>query len=53
MVPEFQIPPLTGRIVVRRMLVKQFTAMVNEIIRSDAITRAAELPSSRAAELMR
>ncbi len=44
MVPEFPIPPLIGRIVVRRVLVKQFTAMVNEIIRRDALVRAAEQP---------
>ena len=44
MVPDFSIPPLIGRIVVRRVLVKQFTAMVNEIIRRDALARASDQP---------
>lgn len=42
MVPEFSIPPLIGRMAVRRVLVKQFTAMVKEIVRRDALARVAD-----------
>jgi ribosome-associated toxin RatA of RatAB toxin-antitoxin module len=36
MVPDFAVPPVIGKIVVRNMLANQFTAMVKEIVRRDA-----------------
>ena len=44
LVPEFPVPPIIGRMVVRRVLAKQFTAMVNEILRRDAFARGARQP---------
>jgi len=41
LIPEFSVPPFIGKMVVRRVLAKQFTAMVNEILRRDALARAA------------
>jgi carbon monoxide dehydrogenase subunit G len=41
LIPEFPVPPIIGRMVVRRVLAKQFTAMVNEIVRRDASARGA------------
>ena len=38
LVPDFSVPDIIGRMVVRRVLAKQFTAMVNEILRRDALT---------------
>lgn len=35
-VPDFAVPPVIGKIVVRNMLANQFTAMVKEIVRRDA-----------------
>lgn len=35
-VPDFAVPPVVGKIVVRNMLANQFTAMVKEIVRRDA-----------------
>jgi len=37
LVPEFSLPPIFGRMVVRKVMAKQFTAMVEEIIRRDAL----------------
>jgi hypothetical protein len=45
LVPEFPLPPIIGRIVVRSVLAKQFTAMVKEILRRDALARRG--PDSR------
>ncbi len=44
LVPGFPVPPIIGRVVVRSVLAKQFTAMVNEILRRDAATRSARQP---------
>ncbi len=41
LVPDFPIPPFIGGIVVRSVLAKQFTAMVKEIQRRDALARGA------------
>jgi len=45
LVPEFSLPPIIGRMVVRSVLAKQFTAMVKEILRRDALARGG--PDSR------
>jgi carbon monoxide dehydrogenase subunit G len=37
LVPEFSLPPIIGRMVVRSVLAKQFTAMVEEILRRGAL----------------
>lgn len=39
--PDFPVPPVVGTLVVRDALARQFTAMVNEILRRDALARAA------------
>lgn len=44
LIPEFSVPPFIGKMVVRRVLAKQFTAIVNEILRRDALARAALQP---------
>jgi carbon monoxide dehydrogenase subunit G len=44
LVPEFSLPPIIGRMVVRSVLAKQFTAMVKEILRRDALARSAPQP---------
>ncbi len=44
LIPEFSVPPFIGKMVVRRVLAKQFTAMVNEILRRDALARTALQP---------
>ena len=36
LVPDFAVPPVIGRLVVRRVLASQFSAMVREIARRDA-----------------
>ena len=36
LVPDFAVPPLIGRVVVRTVLANQFSAMVKEIVRRDA-----------------
>jgi hypothetical protein len=36
LVPDFAIPPIIGKIVVRKVLANQFSAMVKEIVRRDA-----------------
>jgi len=36
LVPDFAVPPVIGRIVVRTVLANQFEAMVREIVRRDA-----------------
>lgn len=38
--PDFAVPPLVGTLVVRDALARQFTAMVNEIVRRDTLARA-------------
>lgn len=44
LVPEFSLPPVIGRMVVRGVLAKQFTAMVKEIVRRDALVPGAYQP---------
>ncbi|MGC2519351.1 MAG: SRPBCC family protein [Burkholderiales bacterium] len=44
LVPEFSLPPIIGRMVVRSVLAKQFTAMVKEILRRDALAPGAPQP---------
>jgi hypothetical protein len=36
LVPDFAVPPVIGRMVVRNVLADQFSAMVEEIVRRDA-----------------
>lgn len=45
LIPEFSVPPVIGTMVVRMVLAEQFTAMVNEIMRRDALARTAAPPS--------
>jgi carbon monoxide dehydrogenase subunit G len=40
--PEFPVPPVISRMVVHSVLAKQFTAMVKEIIRRDALARTVQ-----------
>ena len=40
-VPDFFVPPIIGKIIVRNVLTKQFTALVKEILRRDALARPA------------
>ena len=42
--PEFLLPSIIGRIVLRRVMAKQFTAIVVEILRRDAIARGPAEP---------
>jgi hypothetical protein len=35
-VPDFAVPPVIGKMVVRNVLAEQFRAMVEEIVRRDA-----------------
>ena len=44
LVPDFPIPPFIGSIVVRSVLAKQFTAMVKEISRREALLRRSTPP---------
>lgn len=37
--PDFPIPPVVGTLVVRHLIARQFSAMVNEIVRRDALAR--------------
>lgn len=41
LVPAFPVPPVIGKMVVRSVLARQFTAMVKEILRRDALARGA------------
>ena len=41
LVPDFALPPLIGKMLMRQVLAKQFTAMVNEILRRDALAQGA------------
>ncbi|HSV59585.1 MAG TPA: SRPBCC family protein [Variovorax sp.] len=41
LVPDFAVPPVIGRLVVRNLLSKQLTALVHEIMRRDLAARAA------------
>ena len=36
LVPDFAIPPVVGKLVVRKILARQFSAMVDEILRREA-----------------
>ena len=36
LVPDFAVPPVIGKMVVRNVLAEQFRAMVEEIVRRDA-----------------
>lgn len=40
LLPDFPVPPVVGTLVVRHVLARQFSAMVNEIARRDALARA-------------
>ncbi|MDM0112723.1 SRPBCC family protein [Variovorax sp. J22R133] len=42
LVPDFPVPPVIGPIVVRNMLAKQFTALVTEIMRRDALAKGVD-----------
>jgi carbon monoxide dehydrogenase subunit G len=44
LVPAFPVPPIIGRMVVRNVLASQFTAMVKEILRRDALDPGAPRP---------
>lgn len=44
LVPDFPIPPILGTMLVRRLLARQFTAMVREIVRRDALAQGAPQP---------
>jgi len=44
LVPDFPVPPIVGNIMVRRLLARQFTAMVREIVRRDALAQGAPQP---------
>ena len=44
-VPDFPVPPIIGTMVVRSVLSRQFTAMVKEIMRRNALARSAAQPS--------
>lgn len=41
LVPDFPVPPIVGNIMVRRLLSRQFSAMVKEIVRRDALAQGA------------
>jgi len=41
LIPEFPVPPVIGRMVVRAVLARQFSAMVKEILRRDSLARDA------------
>lgn len=41
LIPEFPMPPIVGKMVVRSVMARQFTAMVKEILRRDASARDA------------
>jgi carbon monoxide dehydrogenase subunit G len=41
LVPGFAVPPVIGRLVVRNLLARQFTALVHEIMRRDLVVRGA------------
>lgn len=43
-VPDFPVPPIIGTMLMRSELSRQFTAMVKEIMRRDAVARAALAP---------
>ena len=47
LVPDFSMPSLIGRVVVRSLLKKQFVAMVNEVLRRHALARGANSPLGR------
>jgi carbon monoxide dehydrogenase subunit G len=44
LVPAFPVPPIIGRMMVRNVLARQFTAMVKEILRRDALDPDAPRP---------
>jgi hypothetical protein len=46
LVPEFPVPPLIGRMQVKRVLARQFTALVKEIHRRDALVQGVPPPAS-------
>ena len=37
--PDFFVPPIVGKLIVRSVLARQFTALVKEILRRDALTK--------------
>lgn len=42
--PEFPLPPVVGRAVMRRVMTRQFNALVEEIVRRDAAAGAGPAP---------
>lgn len=38
-VPDFFVPPIIGKVIVRSVLTRQFTALVKEILRRDALAK--------------
>jgi hypothetical protein len=47
-VPEFAVPPVVGKLVVRNVLARQFSAVVKEIVRRDAAAANALPPGTDA-----
>jgi len=43
-IPEFSVPPIVAKMVVRGILTKQFAAVVEEIVRRDALVKDAPHP---------
>ena len=37
--PDFFVPPIVGKLIVRSVLARQFTVLVKEILRSDALAK--------------
>jgi len=48
LVPEFAVPPVVGKLVVRNVLARQFSAVVKEIVRRDAAAANALPPGTDA-----
>ena len=47
LVPAFTIPPLLGKAVVRQLLTRQFKALVDEILRREALSLGSGNPASK------
>jgi Polyketide cyclase / dehydrase and lipid transport len=48
LVPEFAVPPVVGKLVVRNAMARQFSALVKEILRRDAAAANARPPATDA-----
>jgi hypothetical protein len=44
LIPDFPVPPVVGALVVRSVLAKQFSALVDEIVRRDESARGIRQP---------